>query len=205
MHDEVPSEWCLTFSPFFSGCVPVGTPATSRPLDAQRAPVPLIRAYTRRTVLRGHPHYELAFDVNFQFSLHCRERAHRIDVCIAERRDHRKGEAILVGVGFSRNSLTGSAWGLSGSARPAIPAPPDQSLGIFPARNRVHKQLAIPYLPSSQFAILALRYRIFHLKLITLEQLVASSFRRGRGSCPTHALESCWKSNTSNTAQASVS
>lgn len=57
-----PSEWCLTFS--FSHLssvvsgewrIPVGTPATSRPLDAQRAPVPLIRAYTRRTVLGGLP------------------------------------------------------------------------------------------------------------------------------------------------------
>ena len=102
MHDEVPSEWCLTFLPFFSGRIPVGTPATSSPLDAQRAAVPLIRAYTRRTVLSSYPHYELALDVNFQFSLHCRVKG-ASNVCIAERRDHRKGEAILFALGLSRN------------------------------------------------------------------------------------------------------
>ena len=86
MHDEVPSEWCLTFLPFFSGRIPVGTPATSSPLDAQRAAVPLIRAYTRRTVLSSYPHYALRARIRCELSILSALQSKRRIECVYSRK-----------------------------------------------------------------------------------------------------------------------
>ena len=152
--------------------------------------------------------------MNFRFSLHCTEKAHRIDVCIAERRDHRKDEAILFALGFSRN---GKCWGGPFRVRPPCDTgPPQPKSWHFPCPKQsyqvpthlprfplgrlqhptwlvlVHKHLAIPCLPSSQYWRLDIESSTLNWSLWSNWWLPAPG--RGLETCPTHGLESCWKS-----------